>query len=91
MSTAVVVAAAGPGQRLGPGLPKALRLLAGEPLLVHAVRSLALAPSVDLVVVAAPADAVSQVRAMLSDVIGKPVSLAVETAHNQEKYDIILM
>ena len=33
----------------------------------------------------------SQSLAMLSDFIGKPVSLAVETAHNQEKYDIILM
>ena len=33
----------------------------------------------------------SQSLAMLSDFIGKPVSLAVETAHNQEQYDIILM
>ena len=33
----------------------------------------------------------SQSLAMLSDFIGKPVSLAVETAHTQEQYDIILM
>ena len=33
----------------------------------------------------------SQSLAMLSDFIGKPVSLAVETVHNQEQYDIILM
>ena len=43
---AVLVPAAGAGVRLGPGGPKALRLLAGEPLLVHAVRRLAAAPSV---------------------------------------------
>ena len=34
---AVLVPAAGMGVRLGPGGPKALRLLGGEPLLVHAV------------------------------------------------------
>jgi hypothetical protein len=28
---------------------------------------------------------------MLSDSIGKPVSLQVENAYNQEQYDIILM
>ena len=41
---AVLVPAAGAGVRLGPGRPKALRLLGGEPLLVHAVRRLAAAP-----------------------------------------------
>ena len=34
------------GMRLGPGGPKALRLLGGEPLLVHAVRRVAAAPCV---------------------------------------------
>ncbi|RKS79974.1 2-C-methyl-D-erythritol 4-phosphate cytidylyltransferase [Motilibacter peucedani] len=70
MPAAVLVPAAGRGERLGPGAPKALRALAGEPLLVHAVRALAAAPSVGLVVVAAPADAVEQVRALLAGVVG---------------------
>jgi 2-C-methyl-D-erythritol 4-phosphate cytidylyltransferase len=48
-----LVPAAGLGLRLGPGAPKALRTLAGEPLLVHAVRGLRAAPSVGPVVVAA--------------------------------------
>ena len=52
---AVLVPAAGAGLRLGPGGPKALRLLDGEPLLVHAIRRVAAAPSVRLIVVAAPA------------------------------------
>lgn len=77
MTTSVVVAAAGRGERLGPGVPKALRLLAGEPLLVHAVRSLVAAPSVDLLVVAAPADDVSEVRALLADVVPSHVGLVV--------------
>jgi 2-C-methyl-D-erythritol 4-phosphate cytidylyltransferase len=44
-----------------------LRLLGGVPLLVHAVRALGAARSVDLVVVAAPEDGVEEVRALLSE------------------------
>ena len=62
----VLVPAAGLGVRLGPGAPKALRLLAGEPLLVHAVRGLRAAPSVGSIVVAAPADGVDDVGALLA-------------------------
>ena len=65
---AVLVPAAGTGVRLGPGAPKALRLLAGEPLLVHAVRRVAAAPSVRSIVVAAPADAVETVHRLLAPV-----------------------
>jgi 2-C-methyl-D-erythritol 4-phosphate cytidylyltransferase len=64
---AAIVPAAGRGERLGPGAPKALRLLGGVPLLVHAVRNLAAARLVELVVVAAPPDQVPQVRALLAD------------------------
>jgi 2-C-methyl-D-erythritol 4-phosphate cytidylyltransferase len=61
----VIVPAAGRGERLGPGAPKALRVLGGVPMLVHAVRALATARSVDLVVVAAPEDGVADVVALL--------------------------
>ena len=40
MKTAAIVPAAGRGERLGPGLPKALRALGGAPLLAHAVHAL---------------------------------------------------
>ena len=36
-------------------------------------------------------DEESQSLAMLSDFIGKPVSLQVESAYNQEQFDIVLM
>jgi ribonuclease G len=49
-------------------------------------RILASQPVIDLFL-----DEESQSLAMLSDLIGKPVSLQVETAYNQEQYDIILM
>ena len=65
--TAVIVPAAGRGERLGPGAPKALRELGGVPILVHAVLALASARSVDLVVVAAPEGGVAEVTALLRD------------------------
>ena len=63
---AVLVPAAGSGVRLGPGQPKALRLLAGEPLLVHAVRGLRAAPSVGQLVVAAPPADLDDIRSLLA-------------------------
>ena len=66
--TAVIVPAAGRGERLGPGAPKALRTLAGQPILLHAVRNLATARDVDVIVVAVPEDAVEESRAMLAGI-----------------------
>ena len=63
---AAVVPAAGRGERLGPGAPKALRLLGGVPMLVHAVRALSQARFVDMVIVAAPPDEVAAVQAELT-------------------------
>ncbi|MEU8011559.1 2-C-methyl-D-erythritol 4-phosphate cytidylyltransferase [Micromonospora parva] len=78
---AVLVPAAGAGVRLGPGRPKALRLLAGEPLLVHAVRRLAAAPSVHTIVVAAPTAEVQAVRELLAPVA--PVTVVPGGAERQ--------
>ncbi|WBB74123.1 2-C-methyl-D-erythritol 4-phosphate cytidylyltransferase [Micromonospora sp. WMMD1128] len=78
---AVLVPAAGAGVRLGPGAPKALRPLAGEPLLVHAVRRIAAAPSVHTIVVAAPAADVASVRALLAPVA--PVTVVPGGAERQ--------
>ena len=69
MRTAAVVPAAGRGERLGPGAPKALRNLAGQPLIVHAVRALADARSIDVVVVAAPEGEQTAVRLLLGPVV----------------------
>nr|MDT0666004.1 2-C-methyl-D-erythritol 4-phosphate cytidylyltransferase [Micromonospora sp. DSM 115978] len=51
---AAVVPAAGRGERLGGEVPKALRVLAGRPMLVRAVEALRLSTSVSQIVVAAP-------------------------------------
>ena len=61
-----LVPAAGLGQRLGAGQPKALVELAGEPLLVHALRALRACARLGPVVVAAPAPDVEAVRGLLA-------------------------
>ncbi|WP_127554143.1 2-C-methyl-D-erythritol 4-phosphate cytidylyltransferase [Actinoplanes sp. OR16] len=79
---AVVVPAAGAGVRLGPGGPKALRLLDGEPLLVHAIRRIAASPSVAMIVVAAPPPDVDAVRTLLAQIA--PVTVVAGGAERQE-------
>lgn len=63
---AVILPAAGSGERLGAGVPKAMALLAGEPILAHAVRAIVAEPRVGLIVLAAPpgleADLAEQAR-----------------------------
>ena len=71
--TAALVPAAGRGERLGPGLPKALRPISGTPMLAMAVHALAASRVVDLIVVAAPAEFVEQVSALLT-----PLELSAE-------------
>jgi 2-C-methyl-D-erythritol 4-phosphate cytidylyltransferase len=68
MTVAAIVAAAGRGQRLGGHMPKALVDVAGTPLVVHAVSRLRSA-GCDLVIVAAPPDAVNEFAAVLPDAV----------------------
>jgi 2-C-methyl-D-erythritol 4-phosphate cytidylyltransferase len=86
LNAAAVVPAAGRGERLGPGAPKALRELGGVPILVHAVRALAVSRAVGLVVVAAPPDDVAKVSALLHDhgLPGKDVRVVAGGATRQE-------
>lgn len=65
MTTACILVAAGHGDRLGPGVPKALRLIGGEPMLVHATRAAVASGVVDLVAVAAPPAEIDDVRDLL--------------------------
>jgi 2-C-methyl-D-erythritol 4-phosphate cytidylyltransferase len=59
MAVALIVAA-GRGERLGSGKPKALLALAGKPMLQWSVDALSRVRSVDEIVVAMPADSVSE-------------------------------
>lgn len=85
MGTAAIVPAAGRGERLGPGTPKALRDLGGVPMLVHAVTLLSRARSVDRVVVAAPPDQVDRVRQLLAGhQVGAEVAVVPGGSSRQE-------
>lgn len=103
LATAAIVAAAGRGERLGSGAPKAVRILGGLPLLAHAVRALSAAASVDLVVVAAPPDHVARTQALLVGhhdgaellVVGggatRPASVAAALAALPTTVDVVLV
>lgn len=85
MTVAVIVPAAGRGERLGPGVPKAMRPLGGTPMLVHAVRGMLAARLVDLVVVAAPPGDEAEVTSVLaSHDVGKEVRVIAGGATRQE-------
>ena len=62
--TAVIIPAAGSGERLGMGTPKALIEIAGETLIERAVRNLA--PVAEMVIVAAPVGHEEDMRRLIS-------------------------
>jgi 2-C-methyl-D-erythritol 4-phosphate cytidylyltransferase len=66
VSIAVVLPAAGRGERMGAGVVKALRELAGEPLLLHAVRAVRAVPAIGPVVVLAPVGLVNDLAVLLA-------------------------
>ena len=57
-----LIAAAGSGQRLGAGAPKALVPLAGRPMVGWSLRALTAAEQVDTIVVGAPPEAVAELE-----------------------------
>ena len=54
MRTAAVIVAAGSGERLGAGVPKALVRVAGLPMVAWSARALAESPDVECIVIACP-------------------------------------
>lgn len=67
----VVVVAAGMGTRLGAGIPKALVEIGGEPLVVHALRSVRAVGRVRQVVVVVPAGHRAEFAGVLDGVLGE--------------------
>lgn len=63
--TAAIVPAAGRGERLGPGAAKAMRVLGASSLVELAVRGLAAARGIDVIVVAAPSESVDELKTTL--------------------------
>jgi 2-C-methyl-D-erythritol 4-phosphate cytidylyltransferase len=66
MQALAILVAAGRGERMGAGRPKAFRDLAGEPLLLKAARVFERAPSVGAIVAVVPSDEVEAARDLLA-------------------------
>lgn len=77
MTCTAILTAAGTGTRLGHALPKALVPLDGLPLVARAARRLADAPSVERLVVTAPAGHVDEVRRVVETALVRPIPLLV--------------
>jgi len=68
MKALVILVAAGRGERMGADQPKAFLAVAGEPMLLHAARAFAGAPSVDGIVAVVPGDRIGAAREILAGV-----------------------
>jgi 2-C-methyl-D-erythritol 4-phosphate cytidylyltransferase len=66
MQAFAILVAAGRGERMGAGRPKAFLALSGQPLLLRAASALEAAPSVDSILAVVPAEEIAAARRILS-------------------------
>jgi 2-C-methyl-D-erythritol 4-phosphate cytidylyltransferase/2-C-methyl-D-erythritol 2,4-cyclodiphosphate synthase len=97
MTIVALVPAAGRGERLGAGVPKAFAMVGSEPMLVHAVRRL-LEAGVDEVVVAVGPDELEMATGLLGEVakvvVGgadRVASVRAALQHADPDSDVILV
>ena len=83
MEALAIIVAAGRGERMEGGIPKAFLPLGGVPMLVHSVRVFAKAPFVVGIVIVVPADRVGETRALVSGV-AKAVTVVPGGAQRQD-------
>ena len=75
---ALVVVAAGQGQRLGAGIPKAFVDLVGRPLLTHAIESIIALPDLAQLIIAVPESHLVEAAQIGAELIGDlPISFEV--------------
>ncbi|MHB8829105.1 MAG: 2-C-methyl-D-erythritol 4-phosphate cytidylyltransferase [Syntrophales bacterium] len=60
--TAAIIPSGGTGRRMGGRIPKQYLLLAGLPILVHALRPFQASPAIDEIILAVPGEDVEQVK-----------------------------
>lgn len=88
MTTAALVLAAGRGERLGAGLPKALVRLAGVPLVVRAIEAIAAAAEIERVVPVIPPGEADRF-APLFEALGASAKLAAPVEGGAERQDSV--
>ena len=83
MAVAVILVAAGRGERMGKDRPKAFLSLGGEPLLLRAARAFEAAPSVERLVAVVPDDELEAARGLLGP-LSKPVGVVPGGSRRQD-------
>ena len=83
METRAIIVAAGRGERMGAGIPKAFVTVAGAPMLLHSARAFDAAPSVTALSVVVPADRVDEARAILRG-LRKPAAVVAGGERRQD-------
>ena len=83
MEALAIVVAAGKGERMEGGVPKAFLPVGGVPMLVHSVRVFDAAPSVTAIVIVVPSARVDETRALLAG-IRNPVTVVAGGAQRQD-------
>jgi 2-C-methyl-D-erythritol 4-phosphate cytidylyltransferase/2-C-methyl-D-erythritol 2,4-cyclodiphosphate synthase len=83
MQALAILVAAGRGERMGAGRPKAFLDLAGQPLLLRSARAFEAAPSVERIVAVVPLAELAAARAMLAP-LRKPVEVVVGGERRQD-------
>jgi 2-C-methyl-D-erythritol 4-phosphate cytidylyltransferase len=83
---AAILVAAGPGTRLGAGVPKAFVDLCGAPIVAHSLRALTRASCIASAVVVVPGGSIDDARAALAPHIptGFPVAIVAGGAERQD-------
>lgn len=76
METLAILVAAGRGERMGAGRPKAFLAVAGQTLLVRSARALRAAPSVGTIVAVVPEGEIEGARALLDASVPRCVVVA---------------
>lgn len=76
MSTVALVVAAGSGDRLAAGIPKALVALRGRPMLQHALEGVAASHVADTVVLVVPEAARSRFQSLIEEL---PAAISIES------------
>jgi 2-C-methyl-D-erythritol 4-phosphate cytidylyltransferase len=83
METRAIIVAAGRGERMGGGLPKAFLAVAGVPMLVRSARAFDAAASVSAIAVVVPADRIDDAREMLRG-LTKPATVVAGGERRQD-------
>jgi len=83
METRAIIVAAGRGERMGAGAPKAFLPVAGVPMLVRSARAFDAAESVTAMAVVVPADRIDDARELLRG-LKKPVTVVAGGERRQD-------